>query len=233
MKICVFADIHGNGPAFHVAYDMILSEKADINIFLGDLCGYYFDQKEIFLMLQTIPQLIAIKGNHDLIFSLIINKDEEIRQTYLKKYGSSMENLLGGDAEQLNQWLSSLPESYIQTDSGFALYHGSPWDPVNGYVYPDSSFEKFLDYPSSLFVLGHTHYPMVRIIDDKLIVNPGSLGQPRHGGLPTYAIIDCTSKKVIFREISYDKTDLIRQINELDGNNEYLKRILYRERCYG
>lgn len=229
MKICVFSDIHGNGPAFRVAYDMIISEKADINIFLGDLCGYYFDQKEIFLMLQTIPNLIAIKGNHDLIFlRIVINKDEELRRAYIKKYGNSMENLLSQDISELNQWLSDLPELYIHANSGLAFYHGSPWDYLDGYVYPDSPLEKFLDYPSSLFVLGHTHYPMVRTIDDKLIVNPGSLGQPRNGGLPTYAIIDCSSKKVIFREISYDKTDLIRQIDKLDGNNKYLKEVLYR-----
>ena len=229
MKICVFSDIHGNGAAFCVAYDIIISEKADINIFLGDLCGYYFDQKEIFLMLQTIPNLIALKGNHDDLFlCIVINNNEELRQTYLKKYGISMENLLDQDTSELNQWLSGLRESYRHTDSGFAFYHGSPWDPLNGYVYPDSPLDKFLDYPFSLFVLGHTHYPMVRTINDKLIVNPGSLGQPRNGGLPTYAIIDCDSKKVIFREISYDKTDLIRQIDKLDGNNEYLKKILYR-----
>ena len=233
MKICVFSDIHGNGPAFRVAYDMIISEKADINIFLGDLCGYYFDQKEIFLMLQTIPNLIALKGNHDEFFLRIINKDEELRQAYIKRYGNSMEKLLGEDVEELNQWLSGLPESYIDTDSGFAFYHGSPWDYLDGYVYPDSPLDKFLDYRSSLFVLGHTHYPMVRTIDDKLIVNPGSLGQPRNGGWPTYAIIDYPSKKVIFREISYDKTDLIRQIDKLDGNNKYLQRILYREMRYG
>jgi len=228
MKICVFADIHGNGPAFRVAYDMILSEKADINIFLGDLCGYYFDQKEICSMLKTMPSLIALKGNHDESFLRIINKDEELRQAYIKKYGNSMENLLGEDAEELNQWLSGLPDLYIHANTGLAFYHGSPWNYLDGYVYPDSPLEKFLDYPSSLFVLGHTHYPTVRTIDDKLIVNPGSLGQPRNGGLPTYAIIDCSSKKVIFREISYDKTDLIRQIDKLDGNNQYLKKVLYR-----
>ena len=180
-------------------------------------------------MLQTIPNLIALKGNHDEIFlRIIINKDEGFRQAYIKKYGKSMENLLGEDTEELHQWLSGLPESYIHANTGLAFYHGSPWNYLDGYVYPDSPLEKFLDYPSSLFVLGHTHYPMVRTIYDKFIVNPGSLGQPRNGGLPTYAIIDCSSKKVIFREISYDKTDLIRQIDKLDGNNEYLKKILYR-----
>ncbi len=229
MKICVFADIHGNGPAFQKAYPQIMAEEADANIFLGDLCGYYFDQKEIFFMLKAVPNLIAIKGNHDLIFlQIIINKDEELRQTYLKKYGNSMENLLSQETGELEKWLTGLQGSYIHSNSNFAFYHGSPWDHLGGYIYPDSSLEKFLDYPSSLFVLGHTHYPMTRKIENKLIVNPGSLGQPRNGGLPTYAVIDCPSKKVTFREISYDKTDLIRQIDKLDGNNDYLKKILYR-----
>lgn len=228
MRVCVFADIHGNGPAFRVAYDMILSEKADINIFLGDLCGYYFDQKEIFLMLQTIPNLIALKGNHDKIFLRIINKDEELRQAYIKKYGNSMENLLGQETSELNQWLSGLPELYIHANSGLAFYHGSPWDYLDGYVYPDSPLKQFLDHPASLFVLGHTHYPMVRKIDDKLIVNPGSLGQPRHGGWPTYAIINYPSEKVIFRKVFYDKSELVRQIDKLDVNNESLRKILFR-----
>jgi len=229
MKICIFSDIHGNGPAFRVAYDMILSEKADINMFLGDLCGYYFDQKEIFFMLQTIPNLIALKGNHDLIFlNIIIKKDEELRKSYLKRYGKSMENLLAQDTGELNLWLSGLPESYIRTDSGLAFYHGSPWDPLDGYVYPDSPLEQFLDYPASRFILGHTHYPMTRTMDDKLIVNPGSLGQPRNGGWPTYAVINYPSEKVIFREVFYDKAELERQIDKLDVNNQYLKKVLFR-----
>ena len=228
MRICVFADIHGNGPAFRVAYDMIISEKADFNVFLGDLCGYYFDQQQIYEMILSLPNLIALQGNHDQIFLKVVQGNEALRRDYLRKYGSSIEYLLGDDNPELRLWLSTLPESYSITTLGLTCHHGSPWDYLDGYVYPDSPLEKFLDYPRSLFVLGHTHYPMVRTIDDKLIVNPGSLGQPRNGGLPTYAIIDCPSKKVIFREIFYDKTDLIRQIDKLDGNNEYLKKILYR-----
>ena len=229
MKICIFSDIHGNSPAFCVAYDMIIAEKADINIFLGDLCGYYFDHKEIFLMLQTIPNLIALKGNHDLIFlRIIINKDEALRQTYLNKYGNSMESLLVQNTGELTQWLSGLPESYIHNDSGLAFYHGSPWDFLDGYVYPDSPLEKFLNYPASLFILGHTHYPMLRTIDDKMIVNPGSLGQPRNGGWPTYAVINYPSNKVIFRKVFYDKAELVRQIDKMGDNNQYLKDVLLR-----
>jgi len=229
MKICIFSDIHGNGPAFRVAYDMIISEKADINIFLGDLCGYYYDQKEIFNMLQAIPNLTSLKGNHDIIYlRIIINKDEDLRQTYLKKYGNSMESLLVQNTEELNQWLSDLPESYIHDDSGLAFYHGSPWDFLDGYVYPDTPLEKFLNYPASFFFLGHTHYPMVKTINNKMIVNPGSLGQPRHGGWPTYALIEYPSKRVVFREVHYNKSILLSRIDELDSNSKYLKEVILR-----
>ena len=228
MKICVFSDIHGNGPAFRVAYDMILSEKADLNIFLGDLCGYYFDQKQIYEMILLLPRLIALQGNHDQIFLKIVQGDENLCRDYSMKYGKSLEYLLKEDKPELYLWLSTLPQSYSSPILDLSCYHGSPWNPMEGYVYPDSSLEKFLDYPDSLFVLGHTHYPMARKINNKLIVNPGSLGQPRNGGWPTYAIIDYSSKEVIFREIFYDKTDLIRQIDKFDINNQYLRKILFR-----
>lgn len=32
MNICIFSDIHGNGPAFNAAYKMIVAENADMNI---------------------------------------------------------------------------------------------------------------------------------------------------------------------------------------------------------
>lgn len=228
MKICVFSDIHGNGPAFCVAYGMIISEKADLNIFLGDLCGYYFDQQQIYERILSLPNLVALKGNHDQLFLKVVQGDEDLRRDYLRKYGNSLEYLLRDDKSELCRWLSALPESYSSPTLGLSCYHGSPWNPMEGYVYPDSPLEKFLDYPASLFVLGHTHYPMVRTINNKLIVNPGSLGQPRHGGWPTYAVINYPSEKVIFREVSYDKSELVRQIDKLDVSNQYLRKILFR-----
>jgi putative phosphoesterase len=226
MRICIFSDIHGNGPAFRVAHELIISERADINLFLGDLCGYYFDQRETFAMLQTIPNLISLKGNHDSIFLRIVNKDEDLRQTYVKRYGNSMENLLRSDVGDLIQWLSDLPKSYLCDSLSLACYHGSPWSNLEGYVYPDSSLEKFENYPDSIFVLGHTHYPMVRKVRDKLIVNPGSLGQPRNGGWPSYALLDFPSKQVVLKEVIYDKADLLRRIDLYDSGNQYLRKYL-------
>lgn len=228
MKVCVFSDVHGNGPAFRKAFSLILSEKADLNIFLGDLCGYYFDQQQIFEMILSVPNLIALQGNHDRIFLEILQGDEVLRRDYLRKYGLSLEYLLEDDDQELIQWLSALEESCSFPDLGLMGYHGSPWDPTDGYVYPDTSLGRFLEYSSSLFILGHTHYPMVRTIGEKLIVNPGSLGQPRGGGWPTYAIIDLEGRRTEFREVAYDRSELIKRIDELDSRNRYLKEVLLR-----
>lgn len=228
MKICLFSDIHGNGAAFQSAYKMIVSQQADMNIFLGDLCGYYYDQIEIFYLLSAMPNLIAIKGNHDVIFLKVLEGDEGLRQMYLKRYGYSMENLLDKDTTELAKWLSSLPETYLLEGVNILCCHGSPWDVMEGYVYPDSSLEDFHEQEPNYFFLGHTHYPMYRRIGDKVIVNPGSLGQPRNGGWPTYKVIDPSSKEVVTKEVVYDKAELRRRIDEIGDTNPYLKDILNR-----
>jgi putative phosphoesterase len=226
MKICLFSDIHGNGLAFRAAYPMILSEGADINLFLGDLCGYYFDQEEILDGLLTLPNFEAVRGNHDQMFLDILYGDEVLRQNYLKKFGRSMENLLERNSKAVNQWLSGLSDHLIHPMESVTATHGSPWDHLEGYVYPDSPLEKFSDFPETLFFLGHTHHRMVLAVGEKKIVNPGSLGQPRGGGWPSYAVMDYRSGEVFFREVPYDRTALLRQIEELDGHHPYLKKHL-------
>jgi putative phosphoesterase len=226
MKICVFSDIHGNGAAFLPAYKQIISEKADLNIYLGDLCGYYYDQLMIYNFLVTIPNLIALKGNHDALFLRIHDGDSELRKVYLNKYGHSMEVLLSQNVAELKEWLGALPASYSAEDISISCYHGSPKDMIEGYVYPDSSLDEFQSNPFEFILLGHTHYSMNRSIHRKLILNPGSLGQPRNGDLPTYMVIDHATREVILKKINYDKSNLLKQIESYGDSSLYLRKIL-------
>jgi predicted phosphodiesterase len=226
MRICVFSDIHGNGPAFRNALKMIKKEGADLNIFLGDLCGYYFDQEEIWQEIITLPSLVACIGNHDRIFLKILEGDEVLRKDYRERYGHSLEYLLEERNNDMIMWFSEIPQSYVCPSYQFAAFHGAPWDPMEGYVYPDSQPGKFLDESASIFFLGHTHYPMEKIVGNKLVINPGSLGQPRNGGWPTYAVVDLSTREVLFRKVPYDKAKLMKQIDERDSN-PYLKTVLF------
>lgn len=228
MKICLFADIHGNGPAFFAAYPRIVSEHADFNIFLGDLCGYYYDQSKIFGTLRALPNLICIKGNHDDIFLQIASGNQALRQDYLKRYGHSMENLLQEDNSPLKTWLEGLAAFYTDSARGFSCYHGSPINPLEGYVYPDTSLESFGSGRERFIFLGHTHYRMSRNCGGVHIVNPGSLGQPRDGGWPTYAVVDTDSCEVVFHEVVFDKRALRSRIIEMGDEDRYLDTVLSR-----
>ncbi len=61
--------------------------------------------------------------------------------------------------------------------------------------------------------VGHTHQPYVLEVGDKLIINPGSLGQPRDGDpRASYAIIE--NYTVELKRLEYPVEDTVRVILE-------------------
>ena len=47
MRIVIFSDIHGNIYSFKEMMKFISAESADVKVFCGDICGYYYGQNEI------------------------------------------------------------------------------------------------------------------------------------------------------------------------------------------
>ena len=138
MRACIFSDLHGNGPAFRAAYPLILAEEADAHVFLGDLCGYYFDQLEILEQLLSLPNLLVLRGNHDQIFLDITKGDEGLRKSYLEKYGPSMDALMETDTGEFPRWLAGLPVCGAVPEVDGMASHANPWAPLEGYIYPDA-----------------------------------------------------------------------------------------------
>jgi predicted phosphodiesterase len=89
------------------------------------------------------------------------------------------------------------------------LFHGSPRQPLIEYVYPED-FPKvgpgFWDQTGAdVILLGHTHLPAQHFAGDKLLGNPGSVGQPRDGDpRSSYAILDPKKRRMEFKRVSYD-----------------------------
>jgi diadenosine tetraphosphatase ApaH/serine/threonine PP2A family protein phosphatase len=121
-------------------------------------------------------------------------------------------------------YLDNLPESLETGD--FMLVHGSPRNPVNEYIMSNSiARENFTFFKSMYCLAGHTHEPMVYSLDkdgicsagrfspnvklsvgrNRLIINPGSVGQPRDG-IPdaSYAIYDSETGIMQLRRVAYD-----------------------------
>ena len=78
-----------------------------------------------------------------------------------------------------------LPESLELEREGHsvAVIHGHQW----GSPHPEGLKERFPE--AAVVVYGHTHRPLVRKLEGTLVVNPGSAGQARFGGLLSVAVL--------------------------------------------
>ena len=227
MKIAIFADIHGNIHAFRELWRQLRGGSYDLYCFLGDICGYYYHQNEIIRTLMGIKNLICVAGNHDTAF-LEGLKDEAIADRYRKVYGKSCDILKDDIEPECMEFLERLPERTVLEEEGIAIFHGSPWNNLEGYVYPDADLAPFEDLTYKYVFMGHTHYAMRRRAKEMCMINPGSCGQPRDLNLPSYAVLDSKSKDVKIKRFDYDKKMLIKEIESHSEANEYLADVLKR-----
>jgi putative phosphoesterase len=108
------------------------------------------------------------------------------------------------------EYLRRLPitEDIQVAGSRFHLAHAAPNGDLYAYhITPAAdlaTLEKEVDGIDADFILlGHTHLPLLRTINGKTIVNPGSIGQPRHGDSRlSYAVWE--DGHIKFHRLSYD-----------------------------
>ena len=111
------------------------------------------------------------------------------------------------------------------------IFHGTPQDPLEGRLYPKDSIVNSEIYQQyDIVVLGHTHCRMERLVGDTLVINSGSLGQPRDGSGFGYAVINTADKTVQFENITLNTGALYRQIDRYDPELKKLKKVLERRK---
>ena len=228
MKLCVFSDVHANADVFKNALPMMLNESADAYVCLGDVGGYYFDIKIVYHLLKEIPGVTVLKGNHEWMFEQAAKGDQVVRQAYFKRYGPSLEGFLEAKDQEIISWMEHLPLQYEIPSEGAIFFHGSPLKPLEGYIYPDTDLSCFAHLPYRLVCLGNTHYRMVRRLGDKLFVNPGSLGQPRDGNRPGYALIDTKSLQVDFKDVHFDVGAFVERVRHQAQDHPQLYKVFER-----
>jgi predicted phosphodiesterase len=227
MKICLFSDIHGNKHAFEAALPLILEKKADYNIFLGDICGYYFETIAVWRTLREMPDLIALIGNHDAFF-LQFATQGFVPDAYTERYGPALKMLLAHDPVELSvflDWLEGLSHFHHDPCGRFSCFHGGPNQAALEYIYPDTP----LPEAAVPFVfMGHTHCPMAKAGDRSVFCNPGALGQPRHGSKASFAVveIDEDAWQWNLHPINFDQEALISSLASFEPLPQYLTDIL-------
>ena len=225
----IVSDIHSNIEALSVVLKDIDSLGIKELYCLGDVVGYGPNPLEcVDLIMERCK--ITLKGNHDealvhgaYAFNLRAQKAIEWTRDQLKPGFFS-----GSAVRRRWEFLTNLPLRHeVGADH---LIHGSPRDPTNEYILateigfgPTEKFEEIFQSFERMLFVGHTHMPCVitdryetktstelenkytfgDMADKKVIVNVGSVGQPRdRDPRASYVVVD--DNTVTWRRLEYD-----------------------------
>ncbi len=224
MILLVFSDIHGNIYSLEKALKIMERYQPDQFLFLGDMAGYYYYQNECIKLLNTLPNLLSIKGNHDDMFLKAISDDMLLNELE-NKYGQSYKMLKDNITNESFQFFQSMKD--FEKNGIYEAYHGSPNNYYSEYIYPDNT-NLVLDTNCAPYLfLGHTHYQMDKYINHTRVINPGSIGQPRDINQPSFAIIDTDNNCMEVIRYTYNKKELLNTIAS-NKDNSYLSDVLIR-----
>lgn len=240
MKIGIISDIHGNIHGLNA----VLNNLGDVDLLLcaGDISGYYYQVNAVFETLCNY-RFTFILGNHDLYLLKFLGynhipqlmpyyKTMISRTAYNTKYGLGLEvvgnNIKASYARLLTE--AKLEETLIVEDHIIKMFHGSPWNPAEEYIYPEyKSWSKFAQIEADIIILGHTHIPFIKQVSGKIVINPGSCGQPRdYDPRASYIKIDTSSWETVIERVEYNVSNLIEEIDKFEPHNEKIKNILIR-----
>jgi putative phosphoesterase len=209
MRILLVADIHANWPALQA-----VNEPHDVCLCLGDLVDYGLEPAPCIDWVRQKARF-AVRGNHD--HGVAQNVTVAGRNGF--KWLTGLTRPLTRErvsADDL-RFLSRLPVSRTLTleDTRFLLVHATPRDPLDEFAQPDVEFwaRRLVNVDADVICVGHTHQPYVLEVGDKLVINPGSLGQPRDGDpRASYAVIE--NFRVELKRIEYPVEETVKVVQE-------------------
>lgn len=227
MRIVIFSDIHGNSLALEQMLLDVRNENIKAYLFVGDIWGYFFEQDKCLSIIKNLPNVYAIKGNHDANY-LVACRNSSYRREMIDRYGESYRNIC---SQENREWIDSIPcKLEIQlANKKICMVHGNLENHLDGRIYPDYKKSILGEYNYDMLILGHTHYRFHKKEGNSLIINPGSLGQPRDKNGFSYVIYDLDKDKAEFRSVRIDIKRLINDINIIEtstSNKNYLLRKL-------
>ncbi len=220
MRYLVLSDIHSNWEALQAVlaaceglYDKIVC--------LGDLVGYGADPNLVCDWARdNVP--VVIRGNHDKACSGLESLEwfNEIARTAAHWTLSAL-------TEDNLKFLVGLARGPVSVD-GITLVHGSILDEDEYVVSPREAGQIFLYLDAPITFFGHTHIQggfvenrgKLQIVrphpshepqyleiqgEEKYLLNPGSVGQPRDGDWrAAFVIYNSSDRLAIFYRVEYD-----------------------------
>jgi len=251
VRTAVISDIHANLEALQAVLDHIDAQNVDRIICLGDILGYGPSPVECVDLVAERCEW-SLMGNHD--FGVLYeptNFNVAAEQAaYWSREQFDLESDNGMSAKRW-EFLSRLRVRVLEDD--FLYVHGTPRRPINEYLFPEDALnspvkmQQIFELVDKYALVGHTHVPGVFTDEpdfyppddldgvykldgeDKAIINPGSVGQPRDlDPRASYIIIedDC----VRFFRLEYDIDAVASKIRATPQLLDWLGERLYEGR---
>lgn len=180
-SIAVLSDIHGVLPALERVLAEPAIEDADLIVVTGDHT-WGPQPTEVLDRLHTLgDRALLLRGNAD---------RELLQMSHGLDIGLGDDPVSVWGAAQLRphhqELLAAMPEQLTIDIDGFGpvrFCHATPRNDEEVVLVdsrPERWAEVFTDLPAEIrtVVCGHTHMPFTRIIDGRLVINPGSVGLP-------------------------------------------------------
>ena len=186
MRLGIVADVHCNVEGLRAALDLM--GPVDELLCAGDAVYQFRFSNEVTALLRERGARYIL-GNHERVL--------------LGDWGEAARSRDGVRADLLAYMAEQPYDLETRVDGKkLVMVHGSPFDPYDEYLYPNSpSLQKLAQIDADFIVLGHTHYHMALPVGRALVVNPGSAGEARdhrNGFQLSCAVLDTQSGEVAF-----------------------------------
>jgi len=207
MRLGVISDIHSNLPALEAVDEAL--PPVDKVVCAGDVVGYNPWPAECleYIRKQEIP---TVQGNHDRAVAVDGGDHFNSMAKAGVRYGRKQL-----DDDQL-EWLESLPTERFLAEGRVHIVHGHPDDP-DRYTYPRSFSPSMLADGVDLLIVGHTHIQAKKEFGAGVVLNPGSVGQPRDGeSTAAFAVVelDTSGVDVELHRVEYDIDRVIEAVDK-------------------
>jgi len=177
MRIAILSDLHGNLEALQA-----ITDSWDELWVLGDLVNYGPNPAEVVEFVRQNATTV-VRGNHD--HALGHGADPQCSpafQEMAQAMQAYTESVLTGEQKAYLRHLPATAEREVD-GKRFFLCHAVPSDPLFRYGPRDPAFwaQEAAAVNSDILLVGHTHWPFILNVSTRQVVNPGSVGQPKHG----------------------------------------------------
>lgn len=239
MRVLVISDIHAN----YTALMAVLKDAGEVDETwcLGDLVGYGPDPNAVIEEVRDIKNLLCLLGNHDVA---------AIGKMPLETFNGDARRSLMHHEKVLTatnmDFMRSLPtKTKVRGEATIA--HGSPRDPLWEYILNSLTARLNFDhFDTPWCFVGHSHIQSIFVRDEKsdrvtveqtrpdvtiqlhpkLILNPGSVGQPRdRDPRAAYAIYDTEARTWTPKRAMYNISEVQERIRAAGLPEKHAVRI--------